>query len=518
MKSRRCRRRYKPILQFISVYTYQPWEYLFISDQYDNQFFSDLSRCIHESDSMKMAMYQLHSLLKSRDAWQVILLWEWNPNKEALHCIEIISDPSEFLEAFKTTSASLSACYLTPAIPFHAFKEKRGVIAYDLKDDPRYEIAQKAGIESGLVIPIFNHSQASCVLEIYKKGALDASNESQLQTLMYWIQLQYEIFFKHLLIEKQLKAQRKVLDSMVDAVYSCDMQGNIQTWSKGCELIYKWTEAEIIGKSIKTFIPDKEKDYFDFLLQNFSQGKPIVHIETNAVNKNGEIFVIHTTYTMERNDKHELIGVAISAHDATCQAREKEAIKKIEEKLKNVVENIQEWVWEVDDQSRIVYSNHLVTNFLGFSIEEVLDKEISSLLLEQKDLEYFKSNKPWENQVIQMRGKNNQVCQLECSAVPFRLDNYSDKMGLRLAARDITERIRLEKMKEEFISMISHELRTPLSAIIAALDLLKSGGIPKENSQEVLDILIKNSHLLKELIDNILIVQTAVPARKIGTT
>jgi len=41
--------------------------------------------------------------------------------------------------------------------------------------------------------------------------------------------------------------------------------------------------------------------------------------------------------------------------------------------------------------------------------------------------------------------------------------------------RDITERLRLERMKSDFLSTVSHELRTPLTAIRGALGLLDGG-------------------------------------------
>ena len=41
--------------------------------------------------------------------------------------------------------------------------------------------------------------------------------------------------------------------------------------------------------------------------------------------------------------------------------------------------------------------------------------------------------------------------------------------------RDITERERVQRMKDEFVSTVSHELRTPLTSIVGALGLLEGG-------------------------------------------
>lgn len=480
----------------------------FCSDKKGNQFFLDLARCIHESDSMQMALQQLLSLLTTMDKWQVILLWEWKSNENNLQCIEAFSEPDAKLEAFKHATKNLKASYDTLITPFHALKNKKSMFVTDMQEDPRFEIASQAGIEGGIVIPIFVNSHASYVLEIYKKGSLDVEKHAlPLQVLVDWMRLQCEAFIQNLLTKKAFQSQKEVLDAMVDAVYSCDLQGNIQTWSKGCELIYKWEEEEILGKSIKTLIPDQEEDFFEVLLQNFSQGKPLLHIERNAVTKEGEIFVIHTTYTMIRNAEHAVVGVAISAHNATCQAREREAIEQREKKYKDVVENIQEWIYEIDHNLRIRYSNHSVEKILGLKIEDVEGRDIASLLVEEDDLKLFKEKKSWENKVLQMKGKDQQIYHIECSGVPFQSNNYANHVGFRIAARDISDKVHLQKMKDEFLSITSHELRTPLASIIAALDLLKDQEMLKEESLEIVQIIEKNSQILKELIDNIITVE-----------
>lgn len=72
--------------------------------------------------------------------------------------------------------------------------------------------------------------------------------------------------------------------------------------------------------------------------------------------------------------------------------------------------------------------------------------------------------------------------------------------------RDITERIKVERMKSEFISTVSHELRTPLTSIRGSLGLI-SGGVAGELSAkvaELVDIAHKNCERLILLVNDIL--------------
>lgn len=75
-----------------------------------------------------------------------------------------------------------------------------------------------------------------------------------------------------------------------------------------------------------------------------------------------------------------------------------------------------------------------------------------------------------------------------------------------LLMRDITERKRIEQLKEEFVSTVSHELRTPLTAINGALGLLAGGvlGQVAPAQQQLLDIAQQNGQQLSMLINDIL--------------
>ncbi|RVU41986.1 PAS domain S-box protein [Rheinheimera riviphila] len=72
--------------------------------------------------------------------------------------------------------------------------------------------------------------------------------------------------------------------------------------------------------------------------------------------------------------------------------------------------------------------------------------------------------------------------------------------------RDITERKRIEQLKDEFVSTVSHELRTPLTAINGALGLLAAGvvGEVAPAQQQLLDIAQQNGQQLSLLINDIL--------------
>jgi two-component system sensor histidine kinase VicK len=75
--------------------------------------------------------------------------------------------------------------------------------------------------------------------------------------------------------------------------------------------------------------------------------------------------------------------------------------------------------------------------------------------------------------------------------------------------RDITERKRMDQLKNDFVSTVSHELRTPLTSIRGALGLLAGGvaGPLPEQAMKLVQISHSGSERLSRLINDLLDMQ-----------
>lgn len=90
--------------------------------------------------------------------------------------------------------------------------------------------------------------------------------------------------------------------------------------------------------------------------------------------------------------------------------------------------------------------------------------------------------------------------------VAWKAVAVQDDQLIYAAARDITDRVSVDRMKDEFISVISHELRTPLTAIRGSLGLIAGdalGEIPQA-VREMMEVAVVNSDRLIRLINDIL--------------
>jgi PAS domain S-box-containing protein len=75
---------------------------------------------------------------------------------------------------------------------------------------------------------------------------------------------------------------------------------------------------------------------------------------------------------------------------------------------------------------------------------------------------------------------------------------------------DLSQRLEIERIRNEFVSTVSHELRTPLTSIRGSLGLLQSGamGALPDKAAEMVAIAYKNSGRLVRIINDILDIST----------
>jgi PAS domain S-box-containing protein len=83
------------------------------------------------------------------------------------------------------------------------------------------------------------------------------------------------------------------------------------------------------------------------------------------------------------------------------------------------------------------------------------------------------------------------------------------------SVQDITERMKLQQVKDEFISTVSHELRTPLTSIYGALNLLQAGNLVQlpPKADKLIGIAASNCQQLSRLINDLLDIEKLVAGK-----
>ena len=86
---------------------------------------------------------------------------------------------------------------------------------------------------------------------------------------------------------------------------------------------------------------------------------------------------------------------------------------------------------------------------------------------------------------------------------PFRGDN-DRPAGIISVLQDITEHVKLDNMRKEFIADVSHELKTPITSIMGYADTLLEGEYDKEVQQKFLGVIASEARRMAKLVTDLL--------------
>ena len=202
--------------------------------------------------------------------------------------------------------------------------------------------------------------------------------------------------------------------------------------------------------------------------------------------------------------------------DVTEQYEAEEALHLATRQRELILESVGDGIYGIDLDGKLTFINEAGARALGYTTAELTGIDLHELIHHSHadGTPYSKSTSPIlqalrRGESIRMRDevfwrKDGTAFPVEYSANP--LLEAGQISGMVIAFQDVSERRRLERMKDEFISTVSHELRTPLTSMRASLGLIASGTLDKrpEKQRQMIEMAISNSDRLIRLVNDIL--------------
>lgn len=188
--------------------------------------------------------------------------------------------------------------------------------------------------------------------------------------------------------------------------------------------------------------------------------------------------------------------------------------KLAEARVRAVLDNVLDGIVTLDEDGTIETCNPAAGRLFGYhDPAEVIGQSFALLLpaaARETYLEYLADYRRTGQtrmlgsvREVDCRRRDGSVFPADVGTSELQVDG---RWRLIATVRDATERKRLERLKDEFVSMVSHELRTPLTSINGALSLLAGGvaGPLEARGRELVEVARRNGERLLCLVNDIL--------------
>ena len=260
-----------------------------------------------------------------------------------------------------------------------------------------------------------------------------------------------------------------------------------------------------------TFLYQGPEDYSAFgerVTMSLQADEP-VELEWQLRRFNGESFIGRVAGRALPTESY-VRGAVWMIEDVTEQRTTLDALRTSEQRLQRLMNSSLIGIIQGNEAGQILDVNDVFTQFSGYARNDLLTQSnVWETLLSSQDLkicqqaydELIRSGTTVPFEIMLKQGENTGVPILVGLS---HLEN-SEREWVAFAM-DISDRLRMNRLKTEFISVVSHELRTPLTSIRGSLSLLESGvsgALPKQ-AEHLIRIAHNNSKRLITLVNDIL--------------
>jgi len=114
------------------------------------------------------------------------------------------------------------------------------------------------------------------------------------------------------------------------------------------------------------------------------------------------------------------------------------------------------------------------------------------------------SGERWDVVEIPIKHKDGIVHILLWNSATIYAPDGKTAIATIAQGQDITERKKVEQLKDEFIGLVSHELRTPLTVISGSLQTAMSQGLSQQDVRELIQNAAEGADSLGTILENML--------------
>ena len=195
------------------------------------------------------------------------------------------------------------------------------------------------------------------------------------------------------LVEKERRKQdilsqseaiyKSILEASPDVITIADLHGNILLTSPRVTEMYGLSQTEDIkGLTVFDFLDEKDHENAINLMTKMYEG-PQGTVEYLAKRRDGTLFEVEVNSDFIRDSKGKPVDMLIIQRDVSQKKRVEEKLRKSEKTYKNLIESINDVIYEIAADGTIKYISPSIEKIIGYTAEELIGTNVFRIVYQE---------------------------------------------------------------------------------------------------------------------------------------
>lgn len=270
-----------------------------------------------------------------------------------------------------------------------------------------------------------------------------------------WSHLRHRIEMRGIAaLRESEERMRQVVENMPVLMAALDGEGNIIAWNRECERVTGYPAKEIVGnpKAMELLLPDPT--YRENLMAEWKRrGHDYRNWEWRITAMDGTHRMVEWSNISKRFPIPGWFAWGIGV-DATERNRAEDALRKSEEKYRQIAESSSDWFWEMGPDLRFTSVTDRFFEVAGVKPDDVLGRRRSDMAVGHQDLQerekwrahlaVVERHEPFRNFEYTVRSHTGQLLHISISGTPV-FDGEGRFQGYRGTGTDVTRQREAER-------------------------------------------------------------------------
>lgn len=174
-------------------------------------------------------------------------------------------------------------------------------------------------------------------------------------------------------------------------------------------------------------------------------------------------------------------------------------VNRQKREIEAILLHMNDGILAFDENGKVMHINPAAKELLNIKEENTFNQIFGKLNVEIKmDAILYLDNWTASEQKVNVGEKTVNIF-----FAPYKDENNLSS-GIIAVIQDITEHVKLDNMRKEFVADVSHELKTPITSIIGYADTLQDGEYDKETQQKFLSVISSEGRRMANLVSDLL--------------